>query len=114
MTGSVIIKYVNPWKFRREQNAARIAALRHRDGDNCTRCRRPLRFDLQEGNDLMPKIEEIAFGSATGSESLENFCLTHVRCNAKHGCDTAEVRERARIKNEAALFAKSKRTRKRA
>lgn len=114
MTGSVIIKYVNPWKYRREQNAARVAALRQRDGDGCKRCKRPLRFDLQEGHDLMPKIEQISFESADGSEALDNFCLTHVRCNAKHGCDTAEVKERARIKNEAALFAKSKRARKRA
>ena len=114
MSRSVIIKYVNPWKYRREQNAQRVAELRHRDGDNCRRCKRPMRFDLQDGHDLMPKIEEIAFGSATGSEALDNFCLTHVRCNAKQGCDTAEVKERARIKNEAALFAKSKQTRKRA
>lgn len=115
MSSSVIIKYVNPWKFRREQNEARVAALRQRDGDNCSRCRRPLRFDLTPGHDLMPKVEEVIARSAGGSEALDNLVLTHVRCNAKHGCDTAEVKERARIKNEAALFAKSKqRVRKRA
>lgn len=114
MTGSTIIKFVNPWKFRREQNELRVTALRHRDGDNCSRCRRPLRFDLPDGHDLMPKVEEIVAKPAGGSEALDNLCLTHVRCNAKHGCDTAEVKERARIKNEAALFAKSKQTRRRA
>jgi hypothetical protein len=40
----IIIKYVNPWKFGREQNEQRLRALRQRDGDNCTRSRRPLRF----------------------------------------------------------------------
>ena len=114
MSRSVIIKYVNPWKFRREQREEQVTALRHRDGDNCSRCRRPLRFDLQDGHDLMPKIEEIVSGTAGGCEVLDNLCLTHVRCNAKHGCDTAEVKERARIKNEAALFAKSKQKRRRA
>jgi len=114
MSRSVIIKYVNPWKYRREQAAQRVAELRHRDGDNCRRCKRPMRFDLQDGHDLMPKIEEIAFGTSGESETLDNLCLTHTRCNAKHGCDTAEVKERARIKNEAALFAKSKQKRKRA
>ena len=115
MSGSIIIKYVNPWRFRREQNRQRIAALRSRDGDTCKRCKRPMRFDLQDGHDLMPKVEQIA-PSSDAAESLENLCLTHVRCNSKHGCDTAEVKERARIKNEAALFAKqrSARTRKRA
>lgn len=114
MSRSIIIKYVNPWKFRRDQNALRVAALRNRDGDNCRRCKRPMRFDLPDGHDSMPKIEEIVCVSAGGSEELDNLCLTHVRCNAKHGCDTAEVKERARIKNEAALFAKSKQKRRRA
>ena len=112
MSRSIIIKYVNPWKFRREQNALRVAALRRRDGDNCKRCKRPLRFDLPDGHDAMPKIEKISFGSAGGIEEFDNLCLTHVRCNAKHGCDTAEVKERARIKNEADLFAKSKQKRR--
>lgn len=114
MSSSVIIKYVNPWKFRRDQKAAQVAALRHRDGDRCTRCKREMRFDLQDGHDLMPKIEEIAFGNDGATAALDNLCLTHIRCNAKHGCDTAEVKERARIKNEAALFAKSKQKRRRA
>jgi len=111
MSRSMIIKYVNPWKFRREQNALRVAALRKRDGDNCKRCKRPLRFELPDGHDAMPRIEEIVAG---GNDGLDNLCLTHVRCNAKHGCDTVEVKERARIKNEAALFAKSKQKRRRA
>ena len=114
MSGSIIIKYVNPWRFRREQQAERIAALRCRDGDNCKRCKRPMRFDLPDGHESMPKVEQIVPQPAGGIEDLANLCLTHVRCNAKHGCDTVEVKERARIKNEAALFEKSKRTRKRA
>ena len=111
MSQSVIVRYVNPWKFRRDQTAARVTALRHRDGDNCKRCKRPMRFDLQDGHDLMPRIEEIVSKATGGSEELDNLCLTHIRCNAKHGCDTAEVKERARIKNEAALFAKSRKRR---
>lgn len=114
MSRSIIIKYVNPWKFRREQNAQRLSALRKRDGDNCKRCKRPMRFDLPDGHESMPKIEEIVAGSVGGSDDLDNLCLTHIRCNAKNGCDTAEVKERARIKNEAALFAKSKQKRRRA
>ena len=109
---SAIVRYVNPWKFRREQKAQRVAELRHRDGDNCRRCKRPMRFDLQDGHDLMPKIEQIVAGPAAEAEAFDNLCLTHVRCNTKSGCDTAEVKERARIKHEAALFAKSRKRRR--
>ena len=42
-----------------------------------------MRFDLQDGHDLMPRIEEIVPKSAGGSEELDNLCLTHVRCNAR-------------------------------
>ncbi|WP_395622878.1 HNH endonuclease [Sphingomonas daechungensis] len=113
MTGSIIIRYVNPWKFRRDQNAQRLTAIRGRDGDNCRRCKRPMQFDLPTGHDMLPRVEMIVPVSAGGSAELDNLCLTHVRCNAKHGCDTAEVKERARIKNESDLFAKSKQKRRR-
>ena len=105
MSRTIIARYVNPWRFRREQNELRVTALRHRDGDKCRRCKRPLRLDLPDGHDLGAKIEEILPGAAFGGEALDNLCLTHGRCNAKHGCDTAEVKDRARVKNEAALFA---------
>jgi hypothetical protein len=104
----IIIKYVNPWKFGREQNEQRLRALRQRDGDNCTRSRRPLRFDLPAGHDMGARIEEILPRAAGGTEALDNLCLTHGRCNARTGDDTPVVRERARVKNEAALCAKSR------
>jgi hypothetical protein len=113
MNSSVIARYVTPWKYRREQNALRLNALRQRDGDNCRRCKRPLRFDFPDGHDLGPRIEAILPLSNGGSHALDNLCLTHGRCNAKHGCDTAQVKDRARVKHEAELFAKS-RSRRRA
>ena len=113
MSSGTIIKFVNPWKYRRAQ-AERIKALRMRDGDACRRCKRELRFDLPEGHDLRAKIEAILPKSAGGTDDLDNLCLTHGRCNAKHGCDTAEVKERARIKHEAALFESARRKRRRA
>jgi hypothetical protein len=109
-----LARYVNPWKYRRELAQQRLAALRLRDGNNCKRCKRPMRFDLPDGHDLRARIEEILPGSAGGSETLDNLCLTHVRCNTKSGCDTAEVKERARVKNEAALFVKARKQRRRA
>ena len=106
MSLSTIARYVNPWKFRREQEELqRIAALRSRDGDECRRCRRPMRFDLKPGQDLGPKVETIAPG---GTEAFEGLCLTHVRCNPQGANNTAEVTDRVRRKNEAELFANSR------
>jgi len=113
MSRTTIARYVNPWKFRREEQERRLSALRQRDGDECRRCRRPLRFDLPAGHDLGVRIEQIASAATDAPDSLANFCLTHGRCNAKEGHDTAEVRERVRLKTEAALFEKS-RSRRRA
>lgn len=111
MSGT-IIRYVNPWKFRREEEARRLAALRQRDGDECRRCRRAMRFDLVEGHDLGPKIETILTDSAEAAESLDNLCLTHRRCIADAADATREVQERVRRKNEAELFARSRKRRR--
>lgn len=86
----------------------KIAALRSRDGDCCRRCRRPIRFELPQGHELGAKIEQIV----TGSDAIDNLCLTHGRCNAKGGDDTLAVRERLRPKREAELFVKQRKSRK--
>jgi hypothetical protein len=110
MSREIILQYVNPWKFRREQEARRVQALRSRDGDACRRCRRPLRFDLPAGHDQSATIEQILPQSAPdGSAALDSLCLTHRRCNQGrrgpygrgHRTDAAE--ERSRIAVEDAL-----------
>ena len=109
MSSSTIARYVNPWKFKREQEELRrMAELRRRDGDECRRCRRQMRFDLPEGHDMGPKVE--AFVSVANGEvaALDNSCLTHRRCNTDSADFTAEVKERVRRKNEAELFSRSR------
>lgn len=100
MGGSLILRYVNPWKFRREQEE-RVRALRRRDGNDCRRCRRPMRFDLPDGHDQGAKIEQLS----SGPETIDSLCLCHRRCNSERADNTHEVRERLRRKNEAELFA---------
>ena len=107
-----MIRLLNPWGARREQREQRLSALRQRDGDNCTRCRRPIQFDLPAGHELAAKVEHVLPATAGGGDALENLCLTHGRCNAGKGDETLAVRERLRLKNEAALVAKTKRKRK--
>lgn len=103
-------RYLNPWKFKREQETLqRIAELRLRDGDHCRRCRRTIRFDLPTGHDQAPKIHDVAASREGEPPALEALCLVHIRCNAAGSNHTAEVKERVQRKNEAALFANSKR-----
>jgi 5-methylcytosine-specific restriction endonuclease McrA len=109
---STIARLVVPWKYKREQaEAARVAALRARDGDECRRCRRPMRFDLPAGHDQGAAIQQVLFDADGGEVALDNLCLTHRRCHGEAADATGEVTERIRRRNEAELFA---RTRKRA
>ncbi|GAA4725158.1 hypothetical protein H9L13_00080 [Sphingomonas lutea] len=91
-------RFLRPFRYKREQTARQVAALRQRDGDSCRRCRRLLRFDLPDGHDLGPTI-------AAGDGEAEQ-CLTHRRCHAAGADHTAEVLARRRRQNEAALFGK--------
>lgn len=85
---------------RKEKERRRMAVLRTRDGDDCRRCRRPLRFDLPSGYDMAPRIERVADDSEY---------LTHGRCNPSMVDHTGEVLDRVRRKAEAELLAKPKR-----
>ena len=110
MSQSLLARYVNPWKHRRDREAAeRLAILRSRDGDECRRCRRSMRFDLPAGHDQGATVQQLLFATEGASPSLDNLCLTHRRCNAAAADNTAQVTERSRRKNEAELFAKVRR-----
>jgi len=110
----MIARYVTPWKYQRERREAeRVRALKVRDGEACARCRRPIRFDLPAGHDQGVHIEEIVPTAADAEPDLSSLRLTHRRCNASGVDHTDEVTERIRRKNEAELFARSKK-RKRA
>jgi hypothetical protein len=108
MSPMSLARFVSPWALRRDrEKQQQVADLRRRDGDDCRRCRRPIRFDLPPGHDKGPTIESIAGpGEAQGLEAL---CLCHGRCNAAGEDHTDEVAERIRRRNEAALFARPRR-----
>jgi hypothetical protein len=106
---STIAKFVSPFKYRREQEeAARVRALRQRDGDECRRCRRSMRFDLPAGHDQGACAQPVRFGVDAEFVSFDNLCLTHRRCNSVSADHTAEVTERIRRKQEAELFSKAR------
>ena len=104
MERNAILADYLPWALRKDrERRQRVAALRQRDGDDCRRCRRPLRFDLPSGHDLGPKIECIA---------NDTDFLTHGRCNPSMIDHTGEVLERVRRKNEAELLARPRKRRR--
>jgi hypothetical protein len=110
---SSVVRYLNPFRYRREQERERrIAALRSRDGDHCRRCRRMLRFDLPDGHDQAASVEPIVNAANDQRVGLDDLCLTHIRCNASGADHTFEVSERIRRKAEAELFAKSRKRRR--
>lgn len=110
MSPSLLIRYVSPWTRKRDrQLQQRVAALRQRDGDECRRCRRPIRFDLPDGHDKGPSVQAIAASASGAAQDLEALCLCHGRCNSAGEDHTDEVAERIRRRNEAALFAKPRR-----
>ena len=108
MPASAIVQYLNPWKAKREKARQRMDELRRRDGDNCRRCRRPIRFDLPHGHDRAPKLEQVQPVADDTAESLDNLCLCHGRCVTQEADATIEVKQRIRVKNEADLFARSR------
>ena len=103
---TTLIRFLNPRKYRRDQEAARVRALKLRDGDCCARCRRPIRFDIPAGHDQGPAIEP-----APSAGTPDDVRLCHRRCNTPGIDHTVEVTERVRRKNEAALFGKSRKRR---
>jgi hypothetical protein len=107
MTPAPIARYLNPWALKRDRRQQRLNALRERDGDNCRRCRRPMRFDLPEGHEAAPRIEQVLPDIAR--PALDNFCLTHVRCNAEARDNTIEVQERVQLRQVSAAKARKRR-----
>ena len=95
-----IARFITPWRLKREKQRQRFAELRQRDGDNCRRCRRPIRFDFPPGNDQAPMLEQIGPRSKDASRPLDALCLCHVRCNGVTVDNTAQVQERLRLKAE--------------
>lgn len=98
-----IARFFVPGMFKRDKRRQRLAELRQRDGDDCRRCRRPMRFDLPPGNDHAPTVQQIGPKSKGGTGPLDTLCLCHVRCNGVTVDNTVEVQERMRLRAEAAV-----------
>ena len=107
MSRKFLACFVSPWALKKDKaRQQRLAEIRRRDGEDCRRCRRPLRFDLPQGHDMAPHIEAIA--PASEPEAIGHLVLCHRRCNGDAADLTDAVRERLRSQREAALFANNR------
>lgn len=88
-----------PWWIRRslEQRACK-AAVRQRDGDNCWRCHRPMRFGPPFNCGKGASVEHLEPLSQGGTWALGNLVLCHVGCNRHLGANTPEQKKRMRLK----------------
>jgi len=98
MTRSSIVRLLTPHMFKRGERQRQLDLLRQRDGDNCRRCRRPLRFDVPSGHHRAPTFQPLAPFAGGAAIDVDALCLCHVRCNGDPADSTLEVLERVRLR----------------
>lgn len=84
------------WVHRRLRKK-KLAAIRVRDGDDCWRCNRPMRFEGPPNCGKAATIEHVMPRSKGGSDALTNLRLCHVGCNRHLADRLPEQKERMRI-----------------
>ena len=96
--GSAKRRWSVPWWIaRHRKKKVRLAALRARDGDDCWRCGRPMRFEGPPNRGRAATIEHLRPRSQGGTGALDNLRLCHVGCNRHLGAHPPEQKERMRI-----------------
>ena len=85
------------WVHKRLNRHRKFARVRRRDGDDCWRCGRPMRFEGPPNCGKAATIEHVQPLSRGGSWALDNLRLCHVGCNRHLGDRTPEEKERMRI-----------------
>ena len=73
-------------------------AVRKRDGDDCWRCHKPLRFGPPFNVGKAATIEHVKPLADEGSWELDNLRLCHKGCNKHLGTNTPEQKERMRLR----------------
>lgn len=85
------------WAHKLVKKKRRFAAIRARDGDDCWRCHRPMRFEGPPNCGKAATIEHITPRSKGGTDDLDNLRLCHVGCNRHLADHPPEQKERMRI-----------------
>ena len=85
------------WWHTRQKRKARVAEVRHRDGDDCWRCGFPMRFGPPYNVGKSATVEHVLALASGGTWALENLRLCHVGCNRHLGVNSPEQKERMRM-----------------
>ncbi|WP_416222260.1 HNH endonuclease [Sphingomonas sp. LY160] len=93
-----IVKYLNPWMFKRECREKRVQALRQAYGENCWQCGHPMTFSKMPLARRGATIEHLQARSAGGTSEWKNIRLCHKGCNKHLGCQPPEQKVRMRLK----------------
>lgn len=96
MSRKSIVKYLNPWMFKRETQRARIARLRAAYGDRCWQCGNPMSFSMLATR-RRATIEHLLPRSRGGTSAWENVRLCHVGCNRHLGVHPPEHKLKMRL-----------------
>jgi hypothetical protein len=93
------LKRFLPWWMKKHlKKRAKIAEIRQRDGDNCWRCHRPMRFGPPYNVGKSATVELKLPKALDGTSALENIVLCHVGCNRHLGANTPEQKQRMRLR----------------
>lgn len=69
------------WFHARQKKADKVAALRERDGDNCWRCGKKMRFGGIPNVGKAATVEHLQPLSKHGTWAMDNLALCHVGSN---------------------------------
>lgn len=86
-----------PGWVHRLRRRKRLKILRARDGDDCWRCHRPMRFAGPPNCGRAATIEHLLPRSKGGTDALANLRLCHVGCNRHLADHEPAQKERMRI-----------------
>jgi hypothetical protein len=90
-------RWFGNWWWLHREHKRRRAAIRARDGDNCWRCNRPMRFDGPPNCGKAATIEHLLPLALGGTDDLDNLVLCHPGCNRHLGVHPPAHKERMRI-----------------
>ena len=74
--------------------------MRARDGDNCWRCHKPMRFGAPFNVGKAATVEHLLALANGGTWALDNLRLCHQGCNKFLGTYSPDQKERMRLRAE--------------
>ena len=98
MSYNRIVKYLNPWMFKREKERQRFAKVREKNGDNCWRCHHPMNFSEPRNKRRSATVKHLLARASGETSRLDNLVLCHSGCNQHLAANSPEQKVRMRLR----------------